>query len=76
MTFAILLPGIRIERYHLTARVAFQHRYGGLGPETQGPAHQRILIETSPGYEIEVDIRAEAALIQAVSNSSPSCRAV
>jgi len=36
-----------------------------LVPKTQGPAHQRILIETSRDMEIEVDIRAEAALIQA-----------
>ena len=63
----ILLPGVRIERYQLAAGVAFHHRNGGLGADAQGPAHKCILVETSPGFEIEVYVRAEAALVQAGS---------
>src|SRR5437899_10217169 len=60
----ILLPGVRIERYHLASGVAFQHRDGGLGADAQGPAHKCILFETSPRFEIDVDVRAEAPLVQ------------
>src|SRR5262249_7050429 len=61
----ILLPGVRIECYHLAAGIAIGHDDGGPGANAQGPAHEGILVETSTGLEVDVDIRAKTALVQA-----------
>ena len=40
---------------------------GRFGAEPQGVADEQILVETLPGIEIEIDVGAEAALVQADS---------
>ena len=56
-----------MDDYSSPRRQCKDHRSYGLVANAQGPAHKGILVETSPGFEIELEVRAEEAFVEAGS---------
>src|SRR5215471_18811862 len=60
----ILCCGLRIERDHLAPRVAFENRDHDLGAKAYLAADQAILRKPCRRPEIQINIRAEAPLVE------------